>query len=105
MFAQFSVIIASNMYREGKFFLHSDRFELISVPNPDDSPRYQRGNRVLLLILCFNVVLYVCVRVYYTLINRRRDAIWKFWNRDQRRDYLQTTKDEGCKRLDFRFAL
>ncbi|KAF2470754.1 MFS general substrate transporter [Lindgomyces ingoldianus] len=87
MFAQFSVIIASNIYRE------------------DDSPRYQRGNRVLLLILCFNVVLYVCVGVYYTLINRRRDAIWKFLNQNQRIGYLQTTKDEGCNKLDFRFAL
>lgn len=70
----------------------------------DDKPYYYRGNKVLLAILAWNVVLFVASKIYYTKKNEQRDKIWNSWTREERLRYLATTKDQGNKRLDFRFA-
>ncbi|KAF5584012.1 phthalate transporter [Fusarium pseudocircinatum] len=86
MFCQAGGIIASNIYRK------------------DDAPKYHRGNRQLLAILIMNLVLYVLVKVYYILRNKSRDKKWNVMTESERLEYLDTTKDEGNRRLDFRFA-
>jgi hypothetical protein len=86
MFVQASGIIASNIYRA------------------NDAPRYKRGNRVLLSICITNIVLYTLTKVYYISRNRYRAKKWDVMSEDDRVNYLATTKDEGNKRLDFRFA-
>ncbi|KAI8265998.1 putative transporter [Colletotrichum sp. SAR11_239] len=83
---QTSGIISSNIYRS------------------DDAPLYKRGNRALLGIVCMNLVLYPLVKAYYVYRNKRRDKIWDGMSEEQRLAYLATTKDEGNKRLDFRFS-
>lgn len=70
----------------------------------DDAPLYKRGNRSLLGIVCMNLVLYPLVKAYYVYRNKRRDRIWEGMSEEQRLAYLETTKDEGNKRLDFRFS-
>ncbi|KAJ3519412.1 hypothetical protein NM208_g14136 [Fusarium decemcellulare] len=86
MFVQTGAIISSNIYRK------------------DDAPRYHRGNRQLLAILCMNIVLYALVKTYYVLRNKQRDKKWNNMSESERLEYLATTKDEGNRRLDFRFA-
>ncbi|KAF6819179.1 transporter YIL166C-like protein 3 [Colletotrichum plurivorum] len=86
MFVQTSGIISSNIYRS------------------DDAPLYKRGNRALLGIVCMNLVLYPLVKSYYAFRNKRRDRTWSGMSEEQRLTYLATTKDEGNKRLDFRFS-
>ncbi|KAI8163277.1 putative transporter [Colletotrichum sp. SAR 10_70] len=76
---------------------------LLIYPN-DDAPLYKRGNRALLGIVCMNLVLYPLVKAYYVYRNKRRDKIWDGMSEEQRLAYLATTKDEGNKRLDFRFS-
>lgn len=56
-------------------------------------------------MVVFNIVLlYPGTWLFYRHINRKRDAIWDKMSSDQKTEYLRTTKDEGNKRLDFRFA-
>ncbi|KAF1948403.1 MFS general substrate transporter [Byssothecium circinans] len=86
MFVQASSIISQNVYRE------------------DDKPFYRRGNSVLIAIACWNMVMFVGAKVYYVRVNRRREAVWGRMSREERETYLETTTDEGNKRLDFRFA-
>jgi len=86
MFVQASGIISSNIYRQ------------------DDAPRYKRGNKQLLAIGVMNIFLYGFVKAYYVFRNAHREKKWNAMTEEQRLEYLATTKDEGNKRLDFRFA-
>ncbi|OAA66493.1 Major facilitator superfamily domain, general substrate transporter [Niveomyces insectorum RCEF 264] len=85
MFVQLSGIISAQIYRE------------------DDKPLYRRGNKVLLGILALNFVVYGFAKFYYVRRNQYRDRIWNGMTEEERLHYLATTKDEGNKRLDFRF--
>ena len=69
-----------------------------------DAPYYYKGNKVLLALVAWNVLLFVGGKVYYEWRNRTRDRLWNAMSREQRLHYLSTTKDKGNKRLDFRFA-
>ncbi|KAF4839724.1 putative transporter [Colletotrichum siamense] len=103
MFVQTSGIISSNIYRSGEGLTFSS-FSMGSNFIQDDAPLYKRGNRALLGIVCMNLVLYPLVKAYYVYRNKRRDKIWDGMSEEQRLAYLATTKDEGNKRLDFRFS-
>lgn len=77
---------------------------------------------MLLGFVAYNIVLFVGAKVYYvrknaygfsgrpqkesmlTPTHSSRDKIWKAKTREEKEDYLATTKDKGNRRLDFRFA-
>ncbi|OCT54833.1 putative transporter [Cladophialophora carrionii] len=86
MFVQAGNIVGSNIYRE------------------DDRPLYLRGNRILLAICCFNIVLFMFVKFYYVTRNKRRELAWSRLTGEEKMEYIHNTKDEGPKRLDFRFV-
>ncbi|KAG2057862.1 allantoate permease [Suillus hirtellus] len=70
-----------------------------------DAPRYQRGNKTLIIICCVNIfILYPATKVYYIWRNRQRAKVWDAMTTEERAHYLSTTKDVGNRRLDFRFA-
>lgn len=64
----------------------------------------RRGNRVLVGICVLNIFLYLFAKVYYVWRNKQRDRIWNSMTVEEKLNYLETTTDEGSKRLDFRFA-
>lgn len=87
MSIQVSSIIGSNVYQAS------------------DAPRYYTANKALLALVVFNlVIVYPGTWLFYTMINGKRDKIWNGMTSEQKSEYLRTTKDEGNKRLDFRFA-
>ena len=86
MAVQTSNIVSSQIYRN------------------DDKPYYYRGNKVLLGIVAWNVLIFLGAKIYYVRKNASRDEIWSRMTREERVEYLRTTTDKGNKRLDFRFA-
>ncbi len=70
----------------------------------DDAPLYRRGNQQLLGMLCMNLALYALVKAYYVFRNKQRDKKWNAMTPEERVHYLNTTTDQGNKRLDFRFT-
>ena len=86
MAVQLSQIIGSNVYQAG------------------DAPRYITGNPILLAICGVCLILYPLTYLFYRRINQQRDAKWNTMSAADKSVYLETTKDEGSRRLDFRFA-
>ncbi|KAH8200547.1 hypothetical protein TruAng_005265 [Truncatella angustata] len=86
MFVQSGNMIASNIYRD------------------DDQPLYSRGNKILVSITAFNILLFYAVKAFYIWRNKVRDRQWNSMSPEEQHDYVLSTKDEGLKRLDFRFA-
>jgi hypothetical protein len=86
MMKQVGSIASSNIYRE------------------DDKPLYHRGNSVLIGINLLAIGLFLFTKCYYVLRNRWKARRWDSMSEAERKDYLEYTKDQGNKRLDFRFA-
>ncbi|WQF89776.1 Putative major facilitator superfamily, MFS transporter superfamily [Colletotrichum destructivum] len=86
MTVQASSIIGSNIYQK------------------DDAPLYRRGNKIILALIAWNAVLAWLIKAYYMKRNKTRDGIWGGMSQQEKDHYLATTKDEGSRRLDFRFA-
>lgn len=86
MSVQMANIIASQIYRT------------------EDKPYYYKGNKVLLGLTAWNIVLFCLTKAYYVWRNSVRDDKWNSMTKEQRLHYLNTTTDKGNKRLDFRFA-
>ncbi|KAF5630339.1 tartrate transporter [Fusarium sp. NRRL 52700] len=83
MICQASSVISSQIYRD------------------DDKPLYRRGNKVLLALVGWNVVMTVFIKGYYIWRNKTREQIWDAMSDEEKDEYLRTTKDEGNKRYCF----
>ncbi|KAF2716405.1 putative pantothenate transporter [Polychaeton citri CBS 116435] len=86
MCVQLGGVVYSNIYRK------------------DDKPLYHRGNTVLFAINILAIALFVFTKFYYSARNRYREKKWNAMTAEEKEVYVNTTKDEGNKRLDFRFA-
>lgn len=75
-----------------------------NIYRADDAPLYRRGNLVLLCINILAILLFIFAKFYYIARNRWKERQWEALSEEQRKEYLATTKDEGNRRLDFRFA-
>nr|OQO28883.1 hypothetical protein B0A51_03210 [Rachicladosporium sp. CCFEE 5018] len=77
---------------------------MVQLGGQDDKPLYKRGNSVLIAIACLSILLFLFAKFYYVFKNRSRARKWDAMSAEQKQDYLDTTKHQGNKRLDFRFA-
>ncbi|KAJ5313751.1 uncharacterized protein N7443_000635 [Penicillium atrosanguineum] len=82
---QLSGIASSNIYRS------------------DDKPLYRRGNGQLIAINVAAIVVYALVKIYYVARNNWKKRQWEALPAQEKAAYLETTSDEGNKRLDFFF--
>ncbi|KAI0095223.1 major facilitator superfamily domain-containing protein [Irpex rosettiformis] len=64
----------------------------------------KRGNRVLIGICSLNICLYIFTYFFYRTINTRRAKKWDTMSPKEQQEYLDTTTDNGNKRLNFRFV-
>lgn len=120
MCVQASNIISSNV-SSLYFFSHSIFYPFPSFPFPffpfpslpkahpltprppqiyqdDDKPIYKRGNKILLGILAWNVVLIIGIKAYYMWRNSSREKKWAAMTQAEKDTYLATTTDRGNKR-------
>lgn len=86
MAVQLSNIIGQNIYRQ------------------DDLPLYKRGNMQLFCFSLATIPIILLTKVYYVYKNKKRDEIWSSMTEEEKENYRMNTKDEGTRRLDFRFA-
>lgn len=85
MFVQLGSIAANHIYRE------------------DDKPHYYRGNMQLFCISLGAIPLFLLTKLYYVTRNRKKLNIWNSMTKEQQVEYINYTKDEGSKRLNFFF--
>ncbi|KAK0636483.1 major facilitator superfamily domain-containing protein [Bombardia bombarda] len=86
MFVQLGGIVHANIYRT------------------DDRPNYRRGNKQLTAICVMNIAVYLIAKGYYMWRNKTREREWDAMTKEEQLRYMETTKDSGSKRKDFRFA-
>lgn len=55
--------------------------------------------------MAFSGVLLIFQHTRYTLTNRRREKKWNALSDSEKKEYDETTKDEGSNRLDYRFRV
>jgi hypothetical protein len=82
---QLSGIASSNIYRQ------------------DDKPLYRRGNKQLIAINIATIVMYALANAYYLRRNQWKKDRWEKLSPEAKAAYLETTTDQGNKRLDFLF--
>lgn len=92
--------VASSMYN---IFVQAGTLIGQNIYQPSDAPFYHRGNRILLGITAAAIVLTWLAKAWFVSRNRYRAKIWDSWSLEEKEEYLRTTKDQGNKRLDFRF--
>ncbi|XPS95138.1 hypothetical protein M3J09_004431 [Ascochyta lentis] len=87
MFVQVSGMIGANIYQ------------------PTDAPRYFKANKGLLVICVWMCLIqYPGTYFYYRWRNNTKAKRWDAFTEEEKENYRTNSKDEGNKRLDFRFA-
>ncbi len=74
------------------------------IHRDDDKPLYRRGNTTLLLINLVAILVFLLTKLYYVWRNKQKERVWKALTEEQQIEYRKTTKLQGSRRLDFRFA-
>ena len=103
MAVQIQAIIYSNIYRADDRPLCECPWESFHI-NSTNHLLDRRGNRVLVGICVLNIFSYLFAKFYYVWRNKQRAQVWDALTAEEKLHYMETTTDEGSKRLDFRFA-
>ncbi|KAJ5377706.1 transporter [Penicillium cataractarum] len=85
MMVQVSNIVGNNIYRE------------------KDKPYYRTGNKVLIGLAAWSLVMFIIAKYYYVWRNKKNAAIWDNMTSEERERYVVENKHLGNKRVDFRF--
>ncbi|EDK47305.1 conserved hypothetical protein [Lodderomyces elongisporus NRRL YB-4239] len=92
--------ICSALYN---MFVQADAIIAMNIFRADDYPLYKRGLLQLWILTLLVIPLLLLTKWYYIWRNQTRERIWGTMSEDEKDQYRKTTKDEGNKRLDFRF--
>ncbi|KAL3432284.1 major facilitator superfamily domain-containing protein [Aspergillus tetrazonus] len=70
----------------------------LQIYRENDKPHYRVGNRVLIALAAWSLVLFVGARYYYEWRNKKRAEIWDRMSSTEREQYLAANGDKGNKR-------
>lgn len=70
-----------------------------------DAPRYHHGNYINIALTLVTIVLFIFQHFRYKLTNNYREKKWNSMSDKEKKVYLETTKDIGSNRLDYRFKV
>jgi cell division protein FtsX len=70
----------------------------------DDKPLYRRGNSTLLMVNTVSILVFLLTKLYYVWRNKQKERQWNALSEEQQIEYRKSTKLQGSRRLDFRFA-
>ncbi|KAG2350918.1 MFS general substrate transporter [Suillus weaverae] len=93
--------ISASIYN---MFLQAGAIVYANIYRADDAVSNKRGNLILIIVCSANFIIYMSTYFFYRGINRHREQQWNKMTVAERETYLETTKDLGNERLDFRFA-
>jgi hypothetical protein len=79
-------------------------FFFLSLANAD-SPRFRKGNKILIGIAVATAVLIVFQHVRYVITNKLRQRKWDAMSADEKLAYKETTGQQGSNRLDYQFRI
>ncbi|KAI9304489.1 major facilitator superfamily domain-containing protein [Cunninghamella echinulata] len=68
-----------------------------------DAPRYHTGNWINIALTLITTFLFLFQHFRYKLTNKYREKKWNALSDKEKKQYIETTKDLGSNRLDYRF--
>lgn len=86
IFSQAAGIVSANIYRD------------------DDKPLYKRGNTDLIIVAFAAIAACVLARFYFIFRNKYNEKRWNALTVEEQEKYLETTTDEGNKKINFKFV-
>ena len=69
-----------------------------------DKPYYRVGNRNLVIVNFISIGVFILTKLYYVWRNKQKERVWQALTPAEQETYVLTTKLQGSRRLDFRFA-
>ena len=78
--------------------IHLANISRCQVYREEDRPLYRTGNKVLLALTAWTMVLIVGSKFYYKWRNASREKVWSRMSESEKSHYLKTTTDQGNKR-------
>ena len=106
---QVGSVIASRKYppyRRWRFGIVRLTETKTEIYRDNDKPYYFTGNKVLIAICAFSMVVFVAQREYLRYLNRQKEKKWNDMTPEEKVAYQSdqvAREGEGNKRLDFRF--
>lgn len=76
----------------------------VQIYRDEDKPLYRKGNLGLIILVAYNMLLIIGVKLYYKYRNHTRKTIWDAMTAEEKAHYLDTTEDQGNKRYVSIFA-
>lgn len=70
----------------------------MQIYRDNDKPYYRNGNKALIAISAFSLVLFIAAKYYYVWRNKQKAAVWDTMSSEERERYISENSHLGNKR-------